>query len=94
MPVVVGYSADWRDTHSLERRLAAFCGEVWTLECHGRGKGGEESDVVEQSLQLNRRVETSLLSMEFRLSKLKGTPVYFPVCLSMRRPRVGGRAPV
>ena len=88
VPVVVGYSVDWRDPHSLERRLEAFCGEVWTLESHGRGKGGggEGPEVVEQSLQLNRRVETSLLSMEFRLSKSKGTPVYFPVCLSMRRP--------
>ena len=70
--------------------MAAFCREVWTLECLGKRKGaGEESEAV--TLRLNSRVEEKgLFSMEVKLVSVEGTPVLFPGSLVVEKSRVGG----
>ena len=84
--VVAGYSADWRgDPLALERKMAAFCVEVWTLECLGKRKGFEES--VSGTLRLSSRVSKSLLAMEFKLGSADGKPVLFPLSLFLEKMR-------
>ena len=85
--VVAGYSADWRgDPLALERKMAAFCVEVWTLECLGKRKGFEES--VSETLRLSSRVNKSLLALEFKLGSAGGKPVLFPLSLFLEEMRV------
>ena len=83
MRVVAGYSADWRgDPLALERKMAAFCMEVWTLECLGKRKGSAGSDEsVLATLRLSSRANKSLLALEFKLGSADGKPVLFPLSL-------------
>ena len=88
--VVAGYSADWRgDPLALERKMAAFCVEVWTLECLGKRKesaGFEDS--VSATLRLSSRVNKSLLALEFKLGSADGKPVLFPLSLFLEEMRM------
>ena len=75
--VVAGYSAGWRDPLALERKMAAFCMEVWTLEC-----------LVLATLRLSSRVNTSILVLEFKLGSADGKPVLFPLSLFLEEMRM------